>query len=279
MNKYEKTGYLYNDFKMFHLTDSELRAFNYHYHDFNKVLILISGDVTYHVEGRSFRLQPYDIVLIRAGEVHKPEIHSNAIYERIIIYVSPEFMEKHHEEEQVDLDQCFINAVHKNSNVLRIPSFQKCRLHSICVELEQSLHSGLFANILYQKVLFLEFMIHLNRAAIQNEAHYIETHYSNTKILAVIAYINSHLTTDISIDFLAGHFYISKYHLMHTFKEETGYTIGSYLTTKRLLYARSLIENGMPVTEACYQSGYKNYSTFYRAYKKLFQQSARESLS
>ena len=203
--------------------------------------------------------------------------NNNAVYERIIIYISPEFIEMY-QEEQVNLDQCFLNAEQKNSNVLRIPSFQKSRLYSICAELEQSLPSRLFANTLYQKVLFLEFMIHLNRAAIQNKSHYyIETHYSNTKILAVIAYINSNLTTDITIDFLASHFYISKYHLMHTFKEETGYTIGSYLATKRLLYARSLIENGMSVTEACYQSGYRNYSTFYRAYKKLFQQSARNS--
>ena len=34
--------------------------------------------------------------------------------------------------------------------------------------------------------------------------------------------------------------------------------------------ARNLIQNGMPVTKACYESGFKNYSTFSRAYKKQF---------
>ena len=54
---------------------------------------------------------------------------------------------------------------------------------------------------------------------------------------------------------------------MHTFKEQTGYSIGSYLSTKRLLLAIELILSGKPITDVCYECGFKNYSTFSRAYK------------
>ena len=60
MEQYEKTGYLHSNFKMFHLIDSERKDFSYHYHDFNKILIFLSGDVTYSIEGRSYDLEPND---------------------------------------------------------------------------------------------------------------------------------------------------------------------------------------------------------------------------
>jgi AraC-like DNA-binding protein len=57
---------------------------------------------------------------------------------------------------------------------------------------------------------------------------------------------------------------------MQFFKEETGYTIGNYVTEKRLLLAKNLVQNGCQVTEACFQSGFKNYSTFLKAFKKEY---------
>ena len=92
MPEYKKVGYLTTSFKMFHLKDTSRREFHYHYHDFHKILILLGGDVTYCIEGRTYQLAPGDIVLVNAGEVHKPEIHSDLPYERIILYVSRIFL-------------------------------------------------------------------------------------------------------------------------------------------------------------------------------------------
>ncbi len=89
MQEYEKAGYLTSGFRFFHIKDREQREFSYHYHDFHKILILLGGDVTYCVEGRSYALLPRDIVLIHAGEVHRPVIHSGCVYDRMILYVSP----------------------------------------------------------------------------------------------------------------------------------------------------------------------------------------------
>ena len=73
-----------------------------------------------------------------------------------------------------------------------------------------------------------------------------------------------------TIDQLAASFYISKYHMMRLFRQETGYTITEYLTEKRLQNANELLRRGTPVTEACYQSGFRNYAAFLRAYKKKY---------
>lgn len=275
MEQYEKTGYLHSNFKMFHLIDSERKDFSYHYHDFNKILIFLSGDVTYSIEGRSYDLEPNDIVFVNAGEVHRPLIHSAAAYERIIIYVSPSFLSSYREY-TYDLGLCFKQAHERQSHVLRVNSFRGSSLGNVTERLEQSLHDSDYANELYHDLLFLEFMIQLNRAAIHHNIDYISNSSSNEKILAVLDYINGHLTEELTVDGIAEKFFLSRYYLMHTFKEETGYTLGGYLSTKRLKLARELIRNGTPITEACYACGFKNYSTFSRAYKKSFGSAPRD---
>ena len=72
------------------------------------------------------------------------------------------------------------------------------------------------------------------------------------------------------IDLIAGQFYISKYYMMRLFKQETGYTLGQYISQKRLLLAKELLSSGVPGTQVCYDCGFKDYSTFSRAYKQLF---------
>ena len=276
MDEYRKIGYLHDNFRIFHLTDTAQKTFAYHYHDFNKILILLSGDVTYTIEGRSYDLQPNDIVFVEAGEVHKPIISSDAPYERIVIYVSPDYLNSHLRE-NADLNTCFHQAHREQSHVLRMKSFSNSRLNSCIQRLEGSLQDKDFASELYHEVLFLEFMVELNRATLCDEITYLNNTSSNQTILSVIEYLNTHLTEDICIDTLSEQFFLSRYYLMHAFKEETGYTIGNYLATKRLLLAKEMIADGRPITDVCYACGYKNYSTFSRAYKKNFGKAPRDN--
>ena len=278
MNEYEKTGYLNSNFKIFHLVDKGMTPIGFHFHDFHKILLLMKGNVSYCVEGRTYDLQADDIVFVPAGEVHRQVLHDTAIYERIIIYISKDYLNTYRTD-NYDLAQCLIEAHQKQSHVLRVPAFGTTKLGQIVRELEQSLDSNEYANELYHNLLFLEFMIQLNRVAIHDGIEYLSNSSSNKKMIDVIDYLNEHLTDDLSIDFLAETFYLSRYHLMHAFKEETGYTIGNYLSTKRLLLARDRIRQGEPITNVCYECGFRNYSTFSRAYKKNFGCSPREQLS
>ena len=87
MELYKKTGYLNSEFKIFHIIDKNRKSFCYHYHDFYKVLIFISGNVSYHIEGKSYSLKDYDIVLINPSEIHRPVIHDYTPYESLIVMI------------------------------------------------------------------------------------------------------------------------------------------------------------------------------------------------
>lgn len=101
--------------------------------------------------------------------------------------------------------------------------------------------------------------------------HFDKKSYTfDSQIASILQYINHNLKEDLSVETLSARYYVSKYHLMRKFKQETGYTLHNYIVNKRLLMARTLISNGMPVTKAAQESGFTEYSTFSRAYRKQF---------
>lgn len=269
MEAYEKRGYLDHEFRLFHLSDPVAEEISYHYHDFDKVIILINGSLDYIIEGKTYRLAPYDIILINHHAIHKPVISPGAPYERIIIYLSPSYIASC-QTEAYDLNLCFQKAKKRCSDVLRIGPLKTSSLFQSITRLEQACQDDGYAKELYCRLLFLEFMVHLNRAAKQETLTYVSTSPNNEKVLEIMRYLYENPAADYTIDQLASRFYLSKYHMMRLFKQETGYTISNYICEKRLLMAKELLSQKLPITEVCYQCGFKNYAAFLRAYKKMF---------
>lgn len=86
-------------------------------------------------------------------------------------------------------------------------------------------------------------MVYLNRIFLKKQYIYDKKSYSyDSQIASILQYINHNLQADLSVEKLAARYYVSKYHLMRKFKEETGYTLHNYIVNKRLLMARSLID-------------------------------------
>lgn len=284
---YQKTGYLNSDFRIFYLTTAEPRDFQSHYHDFHKLLLFVSGSVSYYIEGETYQLQPYDIVLVPAGEVHRPVIHDETPYRRLIIYLSPELFEQYREL-GADLGRCFSLCSVRRSHVLRVGRFQESRLYPQYRELagaareeaagsgQPSDHSAAEARLYRQSVL-LQFLILLNRTLDGGDISFPSASGANPQVLAVLAFINEHLADELSVDRIAEACFLNRSYLMHLFRRETGYTIGSYITEKRLFAARTLIQSGLSVTDACLRSGFASYAAFYRAYRKKFGESPKDS--
>lgn len=266
-----KSGYLLEKFKLFHLKDSEPREYIYHYHDFHKLIWFLSGNVEYHIEGKSYPLEPHDILLINKGEIHKPFVDFETTYERYVFYISDDFLEEHSEPES-RLDLCFHMAGREQGNVIRLsPAISRSLFETVRL-IENSGSDEEYAGEMYGRILFLKLMIELNRCCISNPEVFHKNARYDKKIVEMIHYINENLSGDLTIETLSCKFYLSKYHMMRKFKEETGYSMHQYILEKRILAARNLILEGMPATAASMECGFKDYSTFSRAYKKLLGQ-------
>ena len=260
----EKTGYLKEDFRLFHINDQTKKDFSYHYHDFHKIIVFISGKVTYHIEGKAYHLKPRDILLVSQGAIHKPEIDPSVPYERYIFWIRDDLSCQ-------ELNTCFQKANDRSFNLVRADSALQERLKDLLPEIEQTLQNKHFGDTVLRNALFTQFMIYINRIFLRTSSSPDEkTYSSDTQVEQLLKYINRNLSENLSIDQLANRFFFRKYHMMRKFKNETGYTIHNYITSKRLLMARSLISQGMPVMKAAQASGFHDYTTFVRAYKKQF---------
>ncbi|OCB01128.1 AraC family transcriptional regulator [Clostridium beijerinckii] len=277
MNKNSnKSGYLNNDFQLFHLKDKKNQEFEFHYHDFNKIIIFLSGKVTYLIEGKAYNLKPWDILLVNNHDVHKPIIDSSEIYERIIIWANSDFIENHNYE-NCDLSTCFRLANEKSFNLIRLNSKFQDNIKFIIDSLMTSFNSKDFGSKLLSNSLFIQLLVYLNRVHLNNM--YINDEASlkyDKQIEKILKYINNNLSENLSTETLSQKFYISKYYLMHKFKKETGYTLHNYVNQKRLLMAKDFISSGEQITKAYLQCGFNDYTCFLRSFKNLFKKSPSE---
>ena len=260
----EKTGYLEQDFRLFHIKDQTKREFSYHYHDFHKVIIFLSGKAAYHIEGKSYYLKPWDILLVNRHAIHKPEIDFSVPYERFVLWISDDI-------KSTELLRCFQKAIDRSYNLIRLDSDTQEKLKQLLYELEAALKDEKFGSDLLGSALFTQFMVYVNRIFLEKQYIYDTRSYSSdSQIEELLRYINHNLTEDLSIETLARKYYLSKYHMMRKFKEETGYTIHNYIISKRLLLARTKISECTPILKAAQLSGFSDYTNISRAYKKQF---------
>lgn len=265
-----KRGYLKEDFQLFHLVDQKYMQFEFHYHDFNKIIILISGNVTYLIEGTSYKLEPWDIILVNSNEIHKVMVNSDEIYERIIIWVNSEFLHKHNVNNS-DLLTCFQLAEAQQNNLLRSNLDVQSTIKHILHGIEEAYKSKEFGSDILKNSLFLQLIVYINRLFLSKDTNkHLEDIEYDENISNILEYINKNLKEDLAIDSIAVIFYMSKYYLMHKFKKQTGYTIHNYITQKRLIMANSLVKEGKTITEVCMECGFEDYSNFIRAFKKMF---------
>ena len=156
-NNYEKRGYLLDDFRLFHLKDKEGTNIDYHYHEFCKLLMLRSGSGGYTVEGHRYSLETGDIVLIGKHCVHRPEFEHGLLYERVIIYISPEFLQQQSTPD-CPLEEIFNGA---NGHVLHLNTPDA--LWSISDRLEKELAEDKYGRIIVSNGLLLRLLIEIAR--------------------------------------------------------------------------------------------------------------------
>ena len=95
--------------------------------------------------------------------------------------------------------------------------------------------------------------------------------YTNNSLMSdVMEYISDNLSEDLSIEALAKRFHISSSGITHLFKNEFGIPLHRYIMQKRLLYARKLIHGGNQPTKIYTEAGFRDYSSFYKTYRRFF---------
>lgn len=101
----------------------------------------------------------------------------------------------------------------------------------------------------------------------------LEHSHQSDVIEETVAYINEHLTENLTLELLAGRASLSPYYFTRVFKKETGFTPHEYLIAARVNMAKFLLKNTTSsIKEICFCTGFSNESSFCTTFKKWVRQ-------
>ncbi|MBR3704445.1 MAG: helix-turn-helix domain-containing protein [Oscillospiraceae bacterium] len=270
-----KRGYLTEDYRLFHLRDNREVKLDYHYHEFDKIVLQLSGRVSYNIEGKSYLLQPMDILLVSRNLIHLPVIDTSEVYERMVLWISRDFLARFSQDGH-DLASCFDRTAAQQFHLFRPRGEDRSRYRALFDAIEAAGRDDFAAKTLSDTCV-LQLMIALGRDLMHTNTPVETSSYRfDPKMEEVTQYIRQHLGEELSIERLSGTFYLSRYHLMHRFKEIYGCTVQQYIRQKRLQQAAEQIRQGVPVLKAAEDAGFGDYSVFLRAFRAAYGKSPRE---
>lgn len=247
------------------------QSFFMHAHDTFEVLYFVSGKGTYSVESTAYALEPGSVLLMRPGEVHKLQIDPSQPYERIVLQIRETWLLRFN-----DLYRPLLTPFTRRplgQNNLYAPTEYDSKFVLACLKRIETAGDTAIQTIIAETVLptiLSEFYkAHTARRRTADE----QAPSPHTRIQDILLYVNEHLFDELSLDDLCDRFYISKTQLGRLFRTATGSTAWDYILVKRLVEARRQILSGIAVTEASLSCGFRDYSAFYRAYKKRYGES------
>ena len=260
-----RAGYLEENYHYFHLRDTAGQELDFHFHEFDKLVILLEGKVRYLVESEDYRLQPRDILLIRHHGIHKAVIDRSEPYERVILYLDRAFFDRVLPD--AGLMACFDRADRSGRHLLspKQPEWEELErlIHLFEKNTDPDPASEAMRDTLIMQILILVGRLTPAEAFAGGGAQ-------DRKIQSTLSFIGENLNGDLSVDRLSERVFLSRYHFMRLFKTQTGSTVHSYIRQKRLLSAARMIREGIPAGQAALECGFNDYSVFNRAFRESF---------
>ena len=237
-------------------SDEADMEYKMHCHNSYEIYYMITGNVEYLLEGRSYCPRPGSLLVIAPGCFHGLRVLDGNEYDRIRVHFTEDLLNgKERElllkpfgtgwgclEEQFPIEWYF-HAIEECGTYGK-------ELQNIAIRTRiLSLLAGISA-------------IYVRSAG--------RVHGAEGQAQEIIRYINSHLRDTLTVEGLAEQFFMSRNHLTSIFRQATGTTVARYILYKRMTIARKELAMGTPAAEAASRAGFGDYSSFFRAYRKMF---------
>ena len=234
MSNYKKRGFLLENFRLFHLRSAQGTQVDYHYHEFCKILLLLSGSGGYYIDGQRYLLQTGDIVLLDCRSIHRPELDPGTPYERIIIYISPEYLQR------FSTPECSLQSIFSGEKgpVLRLRETQRRKVFQLAASLEEDLAREDFGREILCDAGLLRLLVEIGRTMRQGDVHGTSPVMpKNERIREIIRHIDRHLTEDIDCSALHEMCGVSYTYFKELFIRKYGMPPKKYITALKMRIA------------------------------------------
>lgn len=255
---------IHTDTINFHHTISNTAtdSFALHCHPYFEVYYFVKGRVSYLVEGKRYEPRPHSILLLAPGTFHGVRVESKDDYERYALHFYASLLSQSRSQlllSPFSGENARRDIYFEGADGFEIESYLRSLME--CASLEEPLRQQLISirvEALLSQILRMDRLRGASEAAVQN-----------SMVTRIVSYLNQNLGELITLDSLSERFFLSKNHLNYLFKQATGTTIKNYLIHKRVAAAHELILQGYPAAAASELCGFRDYSAFFKSYKKI----------
>lgn len=248
-------GYMYS------LNHSKGYSFNSHLHKCYELIHVLEGRFLYTVEGHEYTISDGDIIITSPVELHSFSFPAVCDYQREFLHIYPGFLERCPE-------AASMLASRKKGEFNHIPSVKVAQygldkifesIRKSCEKVSEETDLIVYANTLI-------FIAEVHRMLSEDAPQYPEEEKKRSH--SIYDYIDHHYMEDINSKSVAAEMFMSVSGAERLFKRETGMTIKAYLTLRRVTAAKNLMIEGHKAMNAYARCGFRDYSTFYRAFVK-----------
>ncbi len=232
-----------------------------HTHERLELYLFLSGKGVFHVEGNTYELKSGDLLLFGQGESHYIELDPTHPYERVALHFNKSIVPAEFREALL----CpFADRVMGQNNLYRRTDFADS---STTLYLQKMMQPHNMPRM-QMVALLLPLLTELREACVRRKDRALSV--EETAVMRALRYINTHLYEPLRLEDISRRAYISKPQLCRAFKAETGSTVGGYITAKRLIRAKELLDAGEAASVTAAACGFGEYTTFYRAFFRRY---------
>jgi len=253
-------------FAIAHLYKEE-KTMEMHIHDCYEIYYSISGGKQFLIDNKFYSISPGDVFIINQYESHYITQIEECVHERIVLSVHPEYVRALSQGE-ADLNRCFQE---RTSGFSHKVSLSKEQQRDFLYLVNKIANAKDYAHEIIETAAFMELMVLLNKAYAVNLSiapTASEAVHYNPQVDEILTYINRNITEAIRIDDLAETFHMSDSYICRIFKAATGTTVNKYITARRISIAKAFLNEGKSVQETFEESGFSDYSSFFKAFTK-----------